>query len=250
MTRIEWDKEGEHFYETGVDHGVLYPFTDGEYKHGVAWNGLTNVTENRSGAEPNKIWADNINYLTLMSAEEFGITIEAYSSPEEFDECDGTSLISTDMAGVTIGQQSRKKFGFCYRTLLGNDTELNDYGYLLHLVYGLLASPSERAYETVNDSPEPATLSWECTSTPVSVTNHTPTCVVTIDSTKADKTKLASLEKVLYEGYQENEEDGPILPLPDDVINLMNGKPMKKILSDSQGDVIRDSDSDAVESSR
>ena len=215
MSKLVWDEDGKRFYETGIDHGVLYPIQEGgKYNKGVAWNGLTNVTENPSGAEPNKIYADNINYLTLMSAEEFGITIEAFSSPEEFDECDGTV---SAVKGVKLGQQDRKKFGFSYRTILGNDEKLNNYGYLLHLVYGLLASPSERAYETVNDSPEPSALSWECTSTPVAVAGHKPVCIVTIDSTKADQTKLEELEKKLY-GDESSEAE---LPLPDEVIKLM-----------------------------
>ena len=217
MSKLTWDEDGKRLYETGVDHGVLYLIQEGgKYGKGVAWNGLTNVTENRSGAEPNKIYADNINYLTLMSAEEFGLTIEAYSSPEEFDKCDGTVAA---VKGVNLGQQDREKFGFSYRTIRGNDEKLNAYGYLLHLVYNLLASPSERAYETVNDSPEPSALSWECTSTPVSVTGYKPVCIITIDSTKADATKLQELEKKLY---GDDESGEPELPLPDDVIKLMN----------------------------
>lgn len=215
MAAIVWDEDGKRLYETGVDHGVLYKIANGKYGKGVAWNGLTNVTESPSGAEPNKIYADNINYLTLMSAEEFALTIEAYSSPEEFDECDGTKQACN---GVTIGQQDREKFGFSYRTILGNDEKMNNYGYTLHLVYGLLASPSERAYETVNDSPEPAALSWECSSTPVAVSGYKPTCVIKIDSTKADATKLAALEKKLYGADPEEEAQ---LPLPDEVIKMM-----------------------------
>jgi len=214
MAKLEWDKTGERYYETGVKYGVLYPQVDGEYPQGVAWNGLTAVTESPSGAEATPMYADDIKYLNLMSNEEFGYSIEAYTYPVEFEECDGSAEIAT---GVKIGQQPRKAFGLCYRTTLGNDTEFNDHGYKLHLVYNSLAAPSEKAYATINDSPEAITFSWECTTTPVNVTGHKPTASIVIDSTKADKAKLAALEAILY--GSENEE--PRLPLPDEIMTLM-----------------------------
>lgn len=212
--KLTWDQTGERFYETGVDRGVLYPVSEGAYTKGVAWNGLTAVTESPSGAEATAIWADNIKYLNLISNEEFGATIEAYTYPDEFAECDGSAAIAT---GVYIGQQSRKTFGLSYRTVLGNDVESNDYGYKLHLIYGALAAPSERGYTTINDSPEAITFSWEVTTTPVNVEGFKPTACVTIDSTKTDTTKLAALEAILY-GSTEAE---PRLPLPDEIITLM-----------------------------
>jgi hypothetical protein len=215
MSKLVWDETGKRFYETGVRNGVLYPqATGGTYDKGVAWNGLTAVTESPSGAEATPLYADDIKYLNLMSAEEFGGTIEAYTYPEEFEACDGSAVLET---GVYIGQQARKAFGLCYRTAIGNDTESNDHGYKLHLVYGALAAPSEKAYATVNDSPEAITFSWEFTTTPVNVTGHKPTATVIIDSTKADPTKLAALEAVLYG----SEEEEPRLPLPDEVATLM-----------------------------
>lgn len=214
MAKLKWDQTGEKYYETGVKNGVLYIPTDGVYSKGVAWNGLTAVTESPSGAEASPLYADDIKYLNLMSAEEFGATIEAYTYPEEFAECDGSASIAT---GVYIGQQARKTFGLCYRTTLGNDTENNDYGYKLHLIYGALAAPSEKAYATINDSPEAITFSWEVTTTPVAVEGFKPTACVTIDSTKADKAKLAALEAVLYG----SESEEPKLPLPDEVASLM-----------------------------
>lgn len=214
MSEIKWDESGKKLYETGVDHGVCYPFKEGAYKGGVAWNGLTNITENRSGAEPQKIYADNINYLTLMSAEEYGITIEAYMYPDEFAKCDGTAEAEK---GVFLGQQNREKFGMSYRTIVGNDEKLNEYGYKLHLVYNLLAAPSEKGHDTINDSPEAATLSWECSSTPIPVDGYKPVCEITIDSTKADPTKLKELEKKLY-GFESEEAE---LPLPKEVIEMM-----------------------------
>lgn len=215
MSRCIWDKTGEHYYETGVDHGVLYPVQNGgTYGKGVVWNGLTAVTESPSGAEANPIYADNIKYLNLLSAEEFGVTIEAYTYPDEFAECDGSANIAD---GVTIGQQARKSFGLSYRTVLGNDTDNNDHGYKLHLIYGALAAPSERGYATINDSPEPITLSWEVSTTPVEVTGHKPTAYVIIDSTKVDAAKLKALEDILY-GTDSAE---PRLPLPDEIITLM-----------------------------
>ena len=213
--KLTWDKTGERLYETGVDHGVLYPMqVGGQYNKGVAWNGLTAVTESPSGAEPTPIYADNIKYLNLMSAEEFGFTIEAYMYPDEFGECDGSASIAT---GVTIGQQSRKTFGLSYRTVLGNDVDNNDYGYKLHLIYGALANPSEKGYTTINDSPEAITFSWECSTTPVNVEGFKPTACVTIDSTKVDPDKLAALEAILYG----TESEEARLPLPDEIVTLM-----------------------------
>lgn len=195
MSRINWDQTGERLYETGVKQAVLYPVTSGTYGNGVAWNGITGITESPSGAETTSLYADDIKYLNLVSAEEMGGTIEAYTYPDEFKECDGSSEIAT---GVVIGQQDRKTFGLCYRTTLGNDTESNAHGYKLHILYGALASPSEKGYSTINDSPEAITFSWEFKTTPVNVTGHKPTALVTIDSTKCDPTKLALLEDKLY----------------------------------------------------
>lgn len=215
MYNVKWDQTGERLYETGVDRGVLYvQDASGAYPKGVAWNGLTAVTESPSGAEANPLYADNIKYLNLMSAEDYGSTIEAYTYPDEFAVCDGSAEIA---AGVSIGQQKRKTFGFCYRTFLGNDVDNNDYGYKLHIVYGALASPSEKAYATVNDSPEAITFSWEVTTTPVNVTGFKPTAHVEINSTKVDKDKLATLEAILY-GSGETEAR---LPLPDEIVELI-----------------------------
>ena len=215
MAKILWDEIGKRLYETGVDHGVLYPQVgSGSYPKGVAWNGLTAVTESPSGAEATPLYADNIKYLNLMSTEEFGGTIEAYTYPDEFALCDGSAEIAT---GVTIGQQPRKSFGLSYRTIIGNDILSNDYGYKLHLVYGALASPSEKAYSSVNDSPEAATLSWEFTTTPVTVEGYKPTACVTIDSTKVDKEKLAALEAILYG----TESEEARLPLPAEIITII-----------------------------
>lgn len=217
MSKLVWDQTGERFYETGVDHGVLYPIqTGGVYNKGVAWNGLTAVTESPSGAEANPLYADNIKYLNLVSAEEFGATIEAYTYPDEFAECDGSAAL---VPGVYIGQQARKTFGLSYRTVLGNDVDNNDYGYKLHLIYGALAAPSEKEYSTINDSPEAITLSWEVTTTPVSVEGYKPTASVTIDSTKVDAEKLAALEAVLYGSESEEAR----LPLPDELITILGG---------------------------
>ena len=215
MPKLVWDKTGERLYETGVKQGVLYPIDNkGTYPKGVAWNGLTNVTESPSGAEATALYADDIKYLNLISTEEFGGTIEAYTYPDEFAECDGSASLA---AGVYIGQQPRKTFGFSYRTTLGNDVDNNNYGYKLHLVYGALASPSEKAYATINDSPEAITFSWEFSTTPVNVTGFKPTASITIDSTKVDAEKLAALEKILY-GDDETEAR---LPLPDEVAQVM-----------------------------
>ena len=223
MSKIVWDQTGERLFETGVDHGVLYPLqSTGLYNKGVAWNGLTAVTESPSGAEATDLYADNIKYLSMRSAETFGATVEAYTYPPEWEECDGSAQLAT---GVSIGQQSRKVFGLCYRTLIGNDVDGQDHGYKLHLIYGGTASPSERAYATVNDSPEAITFSWEVATTPVNVTGFKPTASVTIDSTKADPTCLAALEEILY-GKDPTTPDGddgvdPRLPLPDEVKTVM-----------------------------
>lgn len=215
MSKLTWDATGERLYETGVKNGVLYVMgAEGAYGTGVAWNGLTAVTESPSGAEPTPLYADDIKYLNLMSNEEFGATIEAYTYPEEFAECDGSASLAK---GVSLGQQARKTFGMCYRTTVGNDVDGNEHGYKLHIIYGLLASPSEKAYTSINDSPEAITFSWEVTSTPVSVTGFKPTSCITIDSTKADPTCLAALEAMLY-GDTDNE---PTLPLPDVVKTTM-----------------------------
>lgn len=223
MSKIVWDKTGERFYETGVDHGVLYPIQEGGlYNKGVAWNGLTAVSESPSGAESTAVYADNIKYLNLVSAEEFGATIEAYTYPDEFAECDGSA---TPVAGVVIGQQSRKMFGLCYRTMIGNDVDGQEHGYKLHLIYGAQASPSEKGYQTINDSPEAITFSWEVTTTPINVTGYKPTASLTVDSTKVDAEQLAALEAILY-GKDPTAPEGtdgvePRLPLPDEVITLL-----------------------------
>lgn len=215
MAALTWDETGKRFYETGVRKGVLYVQDNaGTYPNGVAWNGLTAVTESPSGADSNPLYADDIKYLDLRSAEEFGATIEAYTYPDEFAECDGTAEL-TD--GVTIGQQARKSFGLCYRTVLGNDISNDAYGYKLHLIYGATAAPSEKGYQTVNDSPEAITFSWELTTTPVNVTGMKPTAIITIDSTKADPDKLAALEAILYG----DENTTARLPLPDEVKSKM-----------------------------
>ena len=218
MSKLVWDNTGERLYETGVSKGVLYIPTEGVYSKGVAWNGLTAVTESPSGAEATPLYADDIKYLNLMSNEEFGCTIEAYTYPDEFAECDGSASLSD---GVYIGQQARKTFGFCYRTVIGNDTENNDHGYKLHLIYGCLAAPSEKSYNTVNDSPEAITFSWEVSTTPVNVTGHKPTACITIDSTKVNPTKLTELENKLY-GTDGNGGSAtePMLPLPDEIAQI------------------------------
>ena len=210
MAVLTWDQTGEKLYETGVQKGVLYPMDGAVYGKGVAWNGLTAVNETPSGAESTKLYADDIKYLDIRSAEEFGATIEAYSSPEEFDACDGTAELA---AGVNIGQQNRKGFGFCYRSTIGNDTEYNNYGYKLHIIYGLTASPSERSYSTVNDSPEAATLSWEVSSTPVNVAGFKPTSIITINSKKINPAALKEIEDTLY-GTESVE---PKILLPDEI---------------------------------
>ena len=214
MSKLIWDASGERLYETGVKQGVLYVMGSNVYGNGVAWNGLTAITESPSGAESTPLYADDIKYLDLRSTEEFGATIEAYTYPDEFAACDGSASLAD---GVSIGQQARKMFGLCYRTTVGNDTDGTDHGYKLHLIYGATASPSEKAYETINDSPEAITFSWEITTTPVSVTGFKPTASITIDSTKADPTCLAALEEKLYGG----ESTEPTLPLPDEVKTIM-----------------------------
>lgn len=215
MAKITWDNVGERYYETGVKKGVLYPqATGGVYPKGVPWNGLTAVTESPSGAEATPLYADDIKYLNLMSVEEFGATVEAYTYPPEFEECDGSAELAT---GVIIGQQPRKPFGLSYVTTLGNDTDGTKHGYKLHIIYGALAAPSEKAYATINDSPEAITFSWELTTTPVAVTGHEPTASLVIDSTKAGAEAMAAIEAVLYG----SESEEPRLPLPDEIISLM-----------------------------
>ena len=219
MSKLVWDQTGERYYETGVKMGVLYPQSaSGTYPKGVAWNGLTAVTESPSGAEATPLYADDVKYLNLYSAEEFGATIEAYTYPDEFAECDGSAEIAT---GVTIGQQNRKAFGLCYRTTIGNDTDGNDHGYKIHIIYGAMASPSEKAYATINDSPEAITFSWEVTTTPVSVSGFKPTASVTIDSTKVDGTKLKQLEAILYGDNGSSSAGEARLPLPDEIVTLI-----------------------------
>lgn len=219
MARLTWDAIGEHFYETGVDRVVLYTWdaTTSTFKNGVAWNGVTAINESPSGAESNPLYADNIKYLDLLSAEDYGFTIEAFASPEEFDECDGAVTVAT---GTTIRQQSRKPFAICYRTLIGNDTEGTSKGYKLHLIYNSTASPSEQSHSTVNENPEAGSLSWECKSTPVAVTGHKPTSVVEIDSTALTTAKLTAIETILYGG--DNAEAR--MPLPDEVISTIGNE--------------------------
>ena len=224
-TALSWDDTGDRLYETGVDRGVLYPVdSNGAYSTGVAWNGLTGVTETPSGAEATNIYADNIKYLELRSLEEFGGTIEAYTYPDEFAECDGSVALST---GLYAGQQPRKPFGFCFRSVLGNDVDKDTHGYKLHLIYGCTASPSERAYATINDSPEAITFSWEFTTTPVALAGHKPVSCLTIDSTKVDSTKLKNLEDKLYgvsttTGENATAGSAAYLPLPAEVISTLS----------------------------
>jgi hypothetical protein len=214
MARLKWDQTGERVYETGVDHGVLYaPNNDGEYNEGFVWNGLVSVSESPSGAEATPQYADNIKYLNLVSAEEFGATIEAFTYPDEFAQFDGTA---EPQPGVLVGQQTRGTFGLAYRTLVGNDVAGTDLGYKLHLIYGALAAPTEKAYNTVNESPEAITFSWELTTTPVEVPGHKPSATLVVDSTKVDPAKLEALENILY-GSEGTE---PRLPLPSEVIDL------------------------------
>lgn len=222
MAAIVWDQTGERFYETGVDHGVLYPYESSNrtYGPGVAWNGLTAINESPTGAEPTPLYADNIKYLNLMSAEELGFTIEAYTYPDEFSLCDGTA---TPAPGVAVSQQERRTFGLSYRTLIGNDVDANNHGYKIHLIWGALASPSEKAYATVNDTPEAITFSWTATTTPVAFASGRtlkPSAKMTIDSTKVDDVKMEALLAVLYGGEGE-EGSAATLPLPEEVLVLL-----------------------------
>ena len=234
--RLEWDTIGERFFETGVDQCVLYPISNNAYPTGIAWNGITGITESPSGADANPIYADNIKYLNLRAAEEFGCTATAYTYPDEFAECDGSVA---PVKGLVIGQQSRKTFGLCYRTRLGNDTEGSDHGYKLHLVYGLTASPSERGYATINDSPEAIEFSWEMNSTPVKLTTTyngaplKPTSVITVSSEDFSAAKMAELEDILY-GTAGTD---PRLPLPDEVISLMGGSVYEVVLDKANATV-------------
>ena len=219
MAKLTWDDTGKKIYETGVDRGVLYPINTGTtYGTGISWNGLTAVNESPSGAESNPQYADNIKYLDLTSAEEFGFTIEAFTYPVEFEECDGSAQLAE---GVTIGQQTRKMFGFSYRSLVGNDTQGTDYGYKIHLVYGCKASPSEKSRSTVNDSPEAITFSWEITTTPVNVNGHKPTSHLVVDTTVAEGTKVTALETKLY---GDDSAGTPTLPMPDEVYTMFQGE--------------------------
>ena len=230
MPKLVWDQVGEKTYETGTKQGVLYPqAADGSYPSGVAWNGLTSVSESPDGGDANDIYADDIKYLVLRGVENFGGTIEAYTYPDEFAECDGSAQLLT---GVTIGQQPRKTFGFSYVTTIGNDTELDNHGYKIHLLYGCSASPSERTYETINDSPEPINFSWEFTTVPVPVTGHKATSCLIIDSTKfpptaggEKNTNLQALEDVLYGTNGEGSSAGttPRMPLPAEVVQILSG---------------------------
>ena len=217
-TPLTWDQEGERFYETGVSNGVLYVYDNNAYGAGVAWNGLTNVSEKPSGAEATALYADNIKYLNLISNEDFGCTIEAYTYPDEFAECDGSAEIAT---GVVIGQQRRKKFGFSYQTKVGNDTDGSDKGYKIHIVYGCTAAPTEKGYATINDSPEAITFSWEVTTTPIEVTGHKPTACITIDSTKVNNdTKMTALKALLYG----TTEAPPTLPTIAQLLTIFGGQ--------------------------
>lgn len=228
MFNLAWDQTGQKLYETGVDRAVLYPQVNGTYPKGVAWNGVSNITESPSGAEPTAVWADNQKYLNMISAEEYGASIEAYTYPDEFEECDGSVEVAP---GVYAGQQDRKTFGLSYRSLIGNDTEGTSHGYKLHLIYGALAAPSEKAHNTVNDSAEAGTMSWELSTTPVSIATQIngktlkPTATLTVDSTKTDATKLAELESILYgkaaTSVDANDAVEARLPLPDEVIALV-----------------------------
>ena len=214
MTKLNWDVQGERYYETGVSKGVLYPFKEGKYANGVAWNGLTAVTESPSGAEPTPLYADNIKYLNLLSNEEFAATVEAYTYPDEFAECDGSAELA---AGVSVGQQKRIPFGMSYVTKVGNDTDGQDYGYKIHLIYGALAKPSQKNYATINDNPEAITFSWELSTTPVAVPNLKPTACITIDSKKVTPEKLKKIEDKLYG----TESEEATLPTPTELAALI-----------------------------
>ena len=214
MTKLNWDVQGERYYETGVSKGVLYPFKEGKYSKGVAWNGLTAVTESPSGAEPTPLYADNIKYLNLLSNEEFAATVEAYTYPDEFAECDGSAELAV---GVSVGQQKRIPFGLSYVTKLGNDTDGQDHGYKIHLIYGALAKPTQKNYATINDNPEAITFSWELSTTPVAVPNLKPTACITIDSTKVGSDKLKKIEDKLYG----TESEEATLPTPTELAALI-----------------------------
>lgn len=221
MSRLVWDQIGEHFFETGVDKGVLFPYANGAYQKGVAWNGLINVNESPSGAEPSPFYADDIKYLNLMSSEDFGFTIEAYYSPEEFDACDGCASLAE---GVIIHQQKRSPFGFVYCTKLGNDTDGVDYGYKIHIVYNALARPTEKGHNTINESPEPNSLSWECSTTPIAFTGFNPTAHIEIDSTRCTASQLKELEDLIYGKDATTDPVAaatePTMPLPADLIRI------------------------------
>lgn len=214
MSKLVWDKTGERFYETGTDRGVVYPQVSGAYPKGAPWNGLIGVTLSPSGAEATPLYANDHKYLNLMSVEELGFSIEAYTYPEEFGACIGEAEL---VPGATVGQQDHSPFGFCFRNKIGNDTEGTTHGYKLHLIYGAMAAPSEDANTSINDSPEAKTMSWECSTTPVEVEGFKPTASITIDSTKVDADKLAALEAVLYGSESEEAR----LPLPDEVATLL-----------------------------
>lgn len=215
MSKLIWDASGEKNFETGIEQFALFPISAaGKYDHGVAWNGVTSVTESPSGGEATKLYADNINYATLYSAEAFGGTIEAYTYPDEFAECDGSAEMLT---GITVGMQERSTFGFAYKTLMGNDTQGTKRGYKLHLVYGAKASPSEKNYQTVNDSPDAISFSWEFTTTPVPVSGKKPTAIITIDSTKVSAAALAAIEDAIYGSTSKD----AYLPLPDELTTLV-----------------------------
>lgn len=223
--RMKWDQIGERLYETGLDHGVLFPMNDdGKYAAGVPWNGLSAVNETPSGGEPTAVWADNMKYLNLLSAEDFGATVEAFTYPPEFAACDGDVEVAP---GVTIGQQDRKMFGMSYRTLIGNDVSKQAYGYKIHLIYGGQVSPSERNHETLNDSPEPSPMSWELSTTPVDVPGFKPTAHMVIDSTKTSKEKMALIEDIIYgkDAADGSEATASRLPMPEEVIELMKDEP-------------------------
>lgn len=224
MAILEWDKTGERYIESGVSKGVLYRInSDGEYKPGVAWNGLTSVNESPDGADPNELWADNIKYAVLYSAETFGFTIEAFTYPPEFEACDGSA---EPVSGVFIGQQKRQGFGFCYRTEIGNDTgNTDDDGYKLHLIYNCMAQPSDRDYETINDSPDAIQLSWECTTTPINVTGYKPTSTILLDSRKVDPAFMTTIEEALY-GTASSQ---PYMPTPNQILELMAGSPYTEV---------------------
>ena len=238
MAKLKWDQAGSKFYETGVSNGVLFVKNDGEYGQGVAWNGLISVSENPSGGEPQALYADNIKYLNLLSNEEFGASIEAYTYPDEFAACDGSVALGEGATpgGILIGQQPRKEFALVYKTLLGNDAKGNDFGYRLHVIYGALAAPSQKQYQTVNDSPEAITFSWDITTTPVPVTGHKPTASIVIDSTKVGASNMKNIEDALFgsdemfrsadgEGVSLIRGDGnPKLLMPDEIIALAAGE--------------------------